>query len=190
MYTVIQPPAKQRSTVLGQTGAPIINVNNNCSTGSTALWLARQAVASAELSDCVLALGFEQMVRGALAAVYTDRPAADAALRRSRAQIQGIDESAPMAAQFFGGAGQAYVDEFGIDPAVFAEISVKARKHAANNPYAVFRDPITVEEVLASPHDLRPAHPAAVLPADVRRRGGGRLLARVRRRGATCDRMS
>jgi sterol carrier protein 2 len=39
--------------------------------------------------------------------------------------------------QFFGGAGQAYVEEFGIDPAVFAEISIKARKHAANNPNAM-----------------------------------------------------
>ena len=58
---------------LGQTGIPIVNVNNNCSTGSSALWLARQAVASGEV-DCVLALGFEQMVPGALASVYNDRP--------------------------------------------------------------------------------------------------------------------
>jgi acetyl-CoA acetyltransferase len=46
---------------LGLTGIPIINVNNNCSTGSSALFLARQAVASGQL-DCVLAVGFEQMV--------------------------------------------------------------------------------------------------------------------------------
>ena len=45
---------------LGQTGIPIINVNNNCSTGSSALFLARQAVASGAV-DCALALGFEQM---------------------------------------------------------------------------------------------------------------------------------
>src|SRR5919198_393082 len=43
---------------VGLTGIPVINVNNNCSTGSTALFLARQALASGE-SDCVLALGFE-----------------------------------------------------------------------------------------------------------------------------------
>ncbi len=139
----------------GRTGAPIINVNNNCATGSTALWLARQAVASG-VADCALALGFEQMVRGPLSAVYTDRPAAMQRFDDSRAQIQGVDESAPMPAQFFGGAGHAYIDEFGLDPAVFAEISVKARRHAVNNPYAVFRDPITVEEVLASPHIYGP----------------------------------
>jgi sterol carrier protein 2 len=65
--------------------------------------------------------------------------------------LQTFDAQAPTAAQFFGGAGQAYVEEFGIDPAVFAEISVKARKHAANNPNAVFREPVTVEQVLDSP---------------------------------------
>jgi sterol carrier protein 2 len=135
---------------LGQTGIPIVNVNNNCSTGSSALWLARQAVASGT-ADCVLALGFEQMVPGALGAVFTDRPGPMARIETLRDELQGTDPTSPMAAQFFGGAGQAYVDEFGIDPAVFAEISVKARKHAAHNPNAVFRDPVTVEEVLASP---------------------------------------
>ena len=59
---------------VGLTGIPVINVNNNCSTGSTALFLARQAVASGA-ADCVLALGFEQMNPGALGSVFTDRPA-------------------------------------------------------------------------------------------------------------------
>jgi sterol carrier protein 2 len=114
------------------------------------LWLARQAVASGTV-DCALALGFEQMVPGALGSVYTDRPSALGRFESARDELQEFDPQAPMAAQYFGGAGQAYVDEFGIDPAVFAEISVKARKHAANNPNAVFRDPVTVDEVLASP---------------------------------------
>jgi sterol carrier protein 2 len=135
---------------LGQTGIPVVNVNNNCSTGSSALWLARQAVASGT-AECVLALGFEQMVPGALGAVFTDRPGPMARIETLRDELQGTDPTSPMAAQFFGGAGQAYVDEFGIDPAVFAEISVKARKHAAHNPNAVFRDPVTADEVLASP---------------------------------------
>ena len=50
----------------------------------------------------------------------------------------------------FGGAGREYA-EYGTKPETFAKISVKARQHAANNPYALFRDPVTVEEVLASP---------------------------------------
>ena len=77
-------------------------------------------------------------------------------IEKIRDELQGVDTQSPMAAQFFGGAGQAYVDEYGIDPAVFAEISVKSRRHAANNPYAVFRDPVTVEEVLASPQIFGP----------------------------------
>ncbi|HEY7010359.1 MAG TPA: lipid-transfer protein [Jatrophihabitantaceae bacterium] len=140
---------------LGQTGIPIVNVNNNCSTGSSALWLARQAVASGAV-DCALALGFEQMVPGALSAVFTDRPSAMTRFELARDELQGVDEKAPMAAQFFGGAGQAYADEFGIGPEVFAQISVKARRHAANNPFAVFRDPITLDDVLASPHIYGP----------------------------------
>ena len=58
---------------VGMTGIPIVNVNNNCSTGSTALFLARQAVESGAV-DCVLALGFEQMNPGAIGNVFTDRP--------------------------------------------------------------------------------------------------------------------
>lgn len=47
------------------TGIPIYNVNNNCSTGSTALLLAKQLIESGN-NDCVLALGFEKMERGSL----------------------------------------------------------------------------------------------------------------------------
>ena len=45
---------------LGMSGIPVINVNNNCSTGSTALFLARQTV-ECGVAECVLALGFEPM---------------------------------------------------------------------------------------------------------------------------------
>ena len=58
---------------LGQTGIPIVNVNNNCSTGSSALFLARQAIETGA-ADCVIALGFEQMMRGALGSMWSDRP--------------------------------------------------------------------------------------------------------------------
>jgi sterol carrier protein 2 len=135
---------------LGLTGIPIINVNNNCSTGSSALFLARQTVASG-LADCVLALGFEQMVPGALGVAFADRVSPLFRHEDAEREAQGVDPAAPMAAQFFGGAGQAYADQYGVDPALFAHISVKARKHAAHNPYAVFREPITLEQVLESP---------------------------------------
>src|SRR5499426_373952 len=57
---------------LGLTGIPVVNVNNNCSTGSSALYLARRAV-MAGLSDCALALGFEKMKKGSLGTNFEDR---------------------------------------------------------------------------------------------------------------------
>lgn len=134
---------------VAETGMPIVNVNNYCASGSTALWLGRQAILSGA-ADCVLVLGFEQMARGAIGSVYSDRP--DSLWRFSEARDRhGATSAAPPAAQFFGAAGAAYAHKYDVDPAFFAHISVKSRRHAAANPYAVFRDPVTVDEVLASP---------------------------------------
>jgi acetyl-CoA acetyltransferase len=135
---------------VGLTGIPVFNVNNNCSTGSTALFLARQAVASGA-ADCVLALGFEQMVPGALKGTYTDRPSPLARFIANATETQGWQPAAPRAAQLFGGAARDYIQQFGIAPSTFARISVKARQHAARNPLAVFRQTVTLDEVLASP---------------------------------------
>jgi acetyl-CoA acyltransferase len=139
---------------VGQTGIPVVNVNNNCSTGSTALFLARQAVESGAV-ECALALGFEQMQRGALTMHWQDRPSPFDRFDEVRHSLQD-ETDAPLAAQYFGGAGTAYAEEFGLAPDTFAKIAVKARRHAANNPYAVFRDPVTVDEVLGSPHVYGP----------------------------------
>lgn len=139
---------------LGQSGIPIVNVNNNCSTGSSALFLARQAVESGA-ADCALALGFEQMRRGALVQMWTDRPTPFDRFDTTMHSIQGMSE-APVAAQYFGGAGAAYAEKHDLAPDTFARIAVKSRRHAANNPFAVFRDPVTLEEVLDSPHIFGP----------------------------------
>jgi len=139
---------------VGLTGIPVINVNNNCSTGSTALWLARQAIDSGS-ADCVLVLGFEQMQRGALGSVWMDRPSPFQKFDDISLKLQG-ESDAPMAARYFGGAGAAYAAQYGTRPETFAAISVKARRHAANNPYAVFRDPVSLEEVMASPQVYGP----------------------------------
>ena len=136
---------------VGLIGIPIVNVNNNCSTGSTALYLARQMVAHGA-ADCVLAVGFEQMVPGALGMVFNDRKRTlDMALHVQEA-IQGVDPHAPFAAQQFGGGGLDYQKRYGAKDEAFAMISVKARRHAANNPLAIFRDPITLEDVMSAKH--------------------------------------
>jgi len=134
----------------GMTGIPVINVNNNCSTGSTALFLARQAVESG-LIECAMALGFEQMVPGALKGAYDDRPSPMARFSEAMDAHQGIEAGTPRAAQFFGGAGRDYMQQHGIRPDTFGRIAVKARQHAARNPLAVFRQTLTLDEVMASP---------------------------------------
>jgi sterol carrier protein 2 len=135
---------------VGMTGIPVINVNNNCSTGSSALYLARQVVASGA-ADCVLALGFEQMQRGALKAHWDDRPSAFTRFDEAFAKELGDVGDVPAAPRYFGAAGAAYCAKYGMDPAVFAQVSVKSRRHAAGNPYAVFTAPVTAAEVLGSP---------------------------------------
>jgi acetyl-CoA acetyltransferase len=135
---------------VGLTGIPVFNLNNNCSTGSSALYLARQAVESG-MVECAIALGFEQMVPGPLKGAYQDRPAPMVRFVETMTAHQGFDEAAPRAAQFFGGAGMDYIKQYGIRPDTFGRISVKARQHAARNPLAVFRQTLTLEEVMASP---------------------------------------
>lgn len=134
---------------VGCTGIPIVNVNNNCSTGSTALYLARQIV---ELggAECVLAVGFEQMNPGAIGMAFPDRKRTLDRHLTAQTEIQGVDLHAPFAAQQFGGAGRDYQQRYGAADETFGLISVKARRHAAHNPFAVFREPITLEEVMAS----------------------------------------
>jgi len=134
---------------VGLTGIPVFNVNNNCSTGSSALYLARQAVESG-MVECAIALGFEQMQPGALKGAWDDRPSPMAKFAEAMTAKQGYEPQAPRAAQFFGGAGRDYMARHGIRKDTFGRISVKARQHAARNPLAVFRQPLTLDEVMAS----------------------------------------
>ncbi len=139
---------------VGMTGIPVINVNNNCSTGSTALYLARQAVQSGVV-DCALALGFEQMAPGAIGNVFDDRPAPLGKFLDLADALQGRSDS-PMAIRLFGGAGTEYQERYDIQDATFAMIVVKARRHAQQNERAIFRKQVTVEDVLASPRFVGP----------------------------------
>ncbi len=134
---------------VGMTGIPIVNVNNNCSTGSTALFLARQAVGSGA-ADCALALGFEQMVPGALVAQFPDRPTPFDAFDAETDALVGHPE-VPLALRYFGGAGLSHMKKYGTKLETFAEIRAKASRHAARNPLALFRKEVTAADVMASP---------------------------------------
>ena len=133
---------------LGLTGIPVVNVNNNCSTGSSALFLARQAVKGG-LVDCALAVGFEKMERGSLGMKYTDRtPAMDKHMTRMF-ELRSAEES-PFAPQMFGNAGRDHMDKYGSTPDHYAWIGWKNHKHSVNNPYAQFQDEYSIEDIKAA----------------------------------------
>jgi len=132
---------------VGRTGIPIFNVNNNCSSGSTALYLARAAIASGQ-SDCVLALGFEQMQPGALRSLWDDRPLPRARFRHVLEDLTQDVSHLPQALRTFGGAGREHMQKYGTTLETFAAIRAKASRHAASNPLAVFKQVVTVEDVL------------------------------------------
>ncbi len=136
---------------VGITGIPVVNVNNNCASGSTAFSLATQAIKYG-MHECALAVGFEQMQPGAIDMVFPDRPGPIERHNKAAADLVGLNEAErklPPAVQLFGCQVDLTKDVYGIDDTVLAEITKKARRHAEYNPYAIFRDPLTTEQILA-----------------------------------------
>jgi acetyl-CoA acyltransferase len=133
---------------LGMTGIPIVNVNNNCSTGSTALYLGAQAIRGG-LADCVLALGFEKMQPGSLGGGADDR---ESPLRRHIKALAEIDELAfPVAPWMFAAAGREYMRTYGATAEHFAKIGYKNHKHSVNNPYAQFQTEYSLSDIMNAP---------------------------------------
>jgi sterol carrier protein 2 len=134
---------------LGLTGIPIYNVNNNCATGSTALFMAKQFVEGG-IADCVLALGFEKMEKGSLGIKFTDRTNPMDQHAKAMIEKRGFAK-APPAPQFFGNAGREHMERYGTRPEHFAKIGWKNHKHSVNNPYSQFQDEYSLADIQASP---------------------------------------
>ncbi|MFC9968119.1 lipid-transfer protein [Nocardia ignorata] len=147
-YVYGESTAGQRAVYeLGMTGIPVVNVNNNCSTGSTALYLAAQAIRGG-LADCTLALGFEKMQKGSLGSTYDDR---EQPMMRHLLALAELQEFAmPPAPYMFGAAGKEHMERYGTTAEQFAQIGVKNHRHSVNNPYAQFQKEYSLEEVLAA----------------------------------------
>ena len=139
---------------LGLTGIPIYNVNNNCSTGSTALFMAKQFIEGG-LADCALAIGFEKMEKGSLGIKYTDRTNPMDKHAKIMIEERGF-EKAPAAAQFFGNAGREHMERYGTKPEHFAKIGWKNHKHSVNNPYSQFQDEYSLEDIQNAPMVFAP----------------------------------
>ncbi|MSO37174.1 MAG: lipid-transfer protein [Acidimicrobiia bacterium] len=134
---------------LGVTGIPVVNVNNNCATGSSALYLASRFIEGG-LADCTLALGFEKMEKGSIGIKYLDRAIPMQWTVEKMNEKRGFT-AAPPAPQMFGNAGREYMERYGVKAESFARIAEKNHRHSANNPYSQFRDVYTLDEILASP---------------------------------------
>ena len=132
---------------LGLTGIPVVNVNNNCSTGSTALYLAARAIRGG-LAQCTLALGFEKMQPGSLGTTYDDR--AQPMERHILAMAELSEVRFPPAPWMFGAAGREHMQQYGSTAEHFAKIGFKNHKHSVNNPYAQFQEEYSLEDILAS----------------------------------------
>jgi len=139
---------------LGLTGVPVYNVNNNCSTGSTALFMAKQFVEGG-LAECTMALGFEKMEKGSLGTKFMDRTNPMDKQFKAMADLRGV-AAAPVAPQFFGNAGREHMEKYGTRPETFAKIGLKNHKHSVNNPYSQFRDEYSLEDILKSPMVYEP----------------------------------
>ncbi|CCQ12798.1 Acetyl-CoA acetyltransferase [Pseudoalteromonas luteoviolacea B = ATCC 29581] len=129
-----------------QSGIPIVNVNNNCSSGSSAIFLARQAILSGEV-DCVVVFGFEEMQPGALVSHWNDRESPFDRTLPVYEKFAAPD--GPIALRAFGAAGRHYMNKYGVDASLFAKVAVKSRGHAIHNPYSLFQKPLTEAQVLA-----------------------------------------
>ena len=131
---------QQALYAMGIGGLPVYNVHSYCSTGSSALHLGYQAVASG-MNECVLAFGFEKMSKGPL-----------------ESQLTGLkdhyDEEAkkapPVAARMFGDGGRHHMELYGTTKEQFAKVSVKNHRHSVNNPRSQYQEAVTLDEVLAS----------------------------------------
>jgi acetyl-CoA acetyltransferase len=134
---------------LGLTGIPAVNVNNNCSTGSSALYLTKRMIEGG-IVDCALAMGFEKMEKGSLGIKYTDRATPMDKHLQVMIDKRGFEPSPP-AAQMFGNAGREHMERYGTSPESFARIGEKNHRHSVNNPYAQFQTEYTLDEILAAP---------------------------------------
>ncbi|KAJ2896347.1 nonspecific lipid-transfer protein mitochondrial precursor [Zalerion maritima] len=132
----------------GMTQIPIYNVNNNCSTGSTGLYMGRTFIASGA-ADCVLVVGFEKMMPGSLQSFFNDRENPTGTTVKMIAETRGFT-NAPGAAQMFGNAGREYMEKFGAKAEDFAEIARVNHAHSVNNPYSQFQDVYTLDQIMKS----------------------------------------
>lgn len=174
-----QPMLEGQNTVRGQialrplglAGIPVVNVENACASGSTALWLAIQWL-RAGAGDVALIVGAEKMV-------WPDRPERVAAAFAGGTDIHdregvlgfiramGGDEPGEGRSLFmdlYAAQARAHMARHGTTAADFARAAAKNHTAGALNPLAQYRTPMSVEQVLADKPIVAPFTRAMCAP--------------------------
>ena len=128
---------------LGRTGVPIVDVEAGCASGGAALMLAGGAIRAGQY-DCALVFGIEKMPRGIIRSSFFEPWREEAGLAATPA--------------YFALRAQRLMRESGVTKDQLAEVVVKNRAHGVDNPNAMFRSEVTVEQVLASRVVCEPLH--------------------------------
>ena len=128
---------------LGRTGIPIVDVEAGCASGGAALMLAGGAIRAGQY-DCALVFGIEKMPRGIIRSSFFEPWREEAGLAATPA--------------YFALRAQRLMRESGVTKDQLAEVVVKNRAHGVDNPNAMFRSEVTVEQVLASRVVCEPLH--------------------------------
>ncbi|XP_068729903.1 sterol carrier protein 2-like isoform X1 [Montipora capricornis] len=156
-YCYGEPTSGQRAVYeLGLTGVPVFNTNNNCSSASSALMLARLLVLSGQY-NCVLALGFEKMERG-LSQRYDDRVSP---VKRHMDHMVALGAEPGLVnphlntmtsdvIKLFAYAAKEHSDKYGSTFEQCAEIAYKNHKHSTQNPNACLRKEIPLKRICES----------------------------------------
>lgn len=127
---------------VGINQVPVVNIENACTSASTAFYLGYNMIAAGQ-AEVVMAVGAEKMYVPELGLL-------DSGLTELNTQL-GLVAPASFALRAF-----RHMTEFGTTPEQLAQVTVKSRSHAQHNPFAQFREPVTVEEVLAAPMIVDP----------------------------------
>ncbi|WP_244928032.1 lipid-transfer protein [Nocardioides sp. W7] len=170
---VFQPSAAGQRALydIGMTGIPILNVNNNCASGSTALMTAREWVGSG-LVDAALAVGFEQMTKEAMAGAPNR---VVSTLDPHLAVLAELHQPGPVptTVQLFAAAAREHMERFGTTEEQIASVAVKNHRHSVDNPLAQFQEAYTLEQVLG---DLTVQAPLTRLQCSPTSDGAGAAL--------------
>lgn len=149
--------ANELVQAVAEQGIACVNVGGACAAGAIAFHTAHAMIASGEC-DVVIAMGAERMPKG-----FIPRPPGSQDDITDHDYLRWITMGATNPA-FWALEARRRMHDFGTTDETFAKASVLMRTHAAGNPYARFRTPTSVAEVLASPMVSDPLHLLEICP--------------------------